>query len=242
MKTKVHPPAVLVTGGARRIGRAIALAFADSGWDVALHFNTSGKDAESTAQEIRGKGRQCVSFQACLDEPGEAGCLVERAGKFFPGLQAMVHSASLFRPSGLEEKDLFFLDEHMGIHVRAAWMLDAAFVRGVGKGAIVHFLDTKITTNKTEYAAYLLSKKALAELVKMSAVSFAPAIRVNAVAPGFILPPEGKGAGYLRSRAADVPLQRKGKLLNITDTVKFLVDNDYITGQVIFVDGGEHLM
>lgn len=242
MRKKTSAPAVLVTGGARRIGRAVALALADDGWDVALHYHTSEEEAKRTAAEIKRKGRRCVCFKAALDQPLAAEELLKDVVKAFPSLQALVHSASLFKPSGLGVEALPLLEAHFNIHVRAAWTMDAAFVRLVGCGSIVHFLDTRITSNKTEFAAYLLSKKALAELVRLSAVSFAPLVRVNAVAPGFILPPEGKGAAYLKNRAVDIPLKRKGDVANVTDAVRFLVRNDYITGQVIFVDGGEHLI
>lgn len=242
MKKQALAPAALVTGGARRIGRAVALALADDGWDIALHYHHSVDEANKTAAEIRSLGRRCVCFPAALEKPAEASRLVRDALKPFPGLNALIHSASLFEPSGFGEDALPLLDEHLNIHVRASWVLGASFVKDVQKGSIVHFLDTRVTTNKTSFAAYLLSKKALESLVGMTAIEFAPNVRVNAVAPGFILPPEGKGPRYLRSRAAGIPLKRKGDVEHVTDTVKFLLANDYVTGQVIFVDGGEHLI
>ena len=240
--TQLQHPAAIVTGGARRIGRAVALALADEGFDIALHFNQSEDEANEVAEEIRRKGRLCSLYQAPLDD-AEAACeLISQVYEDFSRLEVMVHSASIFRPSGFEGNALAVLDEHMNIHVRAAWVMGAEFVAKVKRGSIIHFLDTKITKNQTEFAAYLLSKKTLADLVKMTAAAFAPAIRVNAVAPGFILPPEGKDQLYLQLRAADIPLKRKGEVINVTDTVCFLVKNDYITGQIIFVDGGEHLI
>jgi NAD(P)-dependent dehydrogenase (short-subunit alcohol dehydrogenase family) len=238
---KINPSA-LVTGGARRIGRAVALALADEGFDIALHFNTSEQEANATAAEIRAKGRLCSLYQAPLNDTEAARGLVAQVHEDFPGLELLVHSASLFKPSGVGIEALPLLDEHMDIHVRAAWVMGAEFADQVKRGSIIHFLDTRITTNKTDFTAYLLSKKTLAELVKLTALAFAPAVRVNAVAPGFILPPEGKDQKYLDLRTMDIPLRRKGEVSDVTGAVSFLAGNDYITGQVVFVDGGEHLL
>lgn len=235
-------PAVLITGGACRIGRAVALAFARDGYDVALHYRSSHKEALATAVDIRRCGGGCVLLRAVLGSAVSGIALVRKAARALPGLSVLVHGASIFEPSGLAEEDIPALKEHMGVHVETAWGLNAAFRDIVGKGNILHFLDTSITRDRTAFAGYLLSKKALAELVRMSAASFAPDLRVNAVAPGFILPPKGKSAGYLRARAQQVPLRRQGSLDNICQALLFLVNNDYITGQTIFVDGGEHLI
>jgi NAD(P)-dependent dehydrogenase (short-subunit alcohol dehydrogenase family) len=236
-----NTPAALITGGACRLGKAVALALADDGYDIALHFNTSVKEAEQTAALIRRKGRRCVTFQCDLCDMAAAQELVRAAHRAFPGLSALIHTASVFKPSGLGVDDLPRLDEHMNIHVRCAWVLGAEYAARVKRGSILHFLDTKITADRTAFAGYLLSKKALAELVRMSAADFAPNIRVNAVAPGFILPPKNSKAAFAKSRAAQVPLKRQGRVEHVTEAVRFLLSNDYITGQVIFVDGGEHL-
>jgi NAD(P)-dependent dehydrogenase (short-subunit alcohol dehydrogenase family) len=138
-------------------------------------------------------------------------------------------------------EDLGLLEKHWAVHVKAPWGLTAEFAKLVKNGAVVNFLDTKIAKNKTDFGAYLLSKKALAELTTMQAVRFAPRVRVNAVAPGLILAPEGRGPWYLKKQAAGIPLKRPGSIRNIIQAVRFLITNDYVTGQTIFVDGGEHL-
>ena len=108
-------------------------------------------------------------------------------------------------------------------------------------GKIIHSRDARITQKDFNYCAYSLAKMALAELTKMAAVEFAPGIRVNGVAPGIILPPSGESIEYLDRKSKNVPLQRKGNISEIVKSVIFLTENDYVTGQIIFVDGGEHL-
>jgi NAD(P)-dependent dehydrogenase (short-subunit alcohol dehydrogenase family) len=235
-------PAALVTGGARRIGRDVALALAADGYDIALHYNTSAADAAKTAAVVRKLGVDCDIFPADLLDAGEAAALLRGAARRFPLLNVLVNSASLFLPSDMGVQGLVLLEQHLAIHVKAPWALSAEFVKVVGSGVILNFLDTKVTKNQTDFGAYLLSKKALAELTKMQAVAFAPAVRVNAIAPGLILAPEGKNAGYLRQRAAAIPLKRPGDVKDVIAAVRFLVTSGYVTGQTIFVDGGESLI
>jgi len=232
----------LVTGGARRIGRAVALSLAADGYDIALHYNASAADALKTAAAIRKLGVECDIFSADLRDTVDTEALLCGVLRRFSRLAVLVNSASIFRPSGLGNDGLKLLDENLAIHVRAPWVLSAGFVKAVKAGVIINFLDTKISGNMTAFGAYLLSKKALSELTKMQAVAFAPRVRVNAVAPGLILAPEGKGAGYLRQRARSIPLKRPGAVKDITQAVRFLVTSDYVTGQTVFVDGGEHLI
>ena len=116
------------------------------------------------------------------------------------------------------------------------------FARKVKKGNIVNILDANMAKPREGFAQYTLSKRMLAEWTELAAVEFAPGIRVNAVAPGLILPPASKGKGYLNRLSKDVPLKRKGSPLHVTHAVRFLLENDYVTGQVIFEDGGEHLL
>jgi len=239
---KDRRPAVLVTGGARRIGRAVALALAADGFDVAVHYNRSAPDAVKTAVAIKKTGADCDIFQADLFDEGDAAGLLWSVAKRFPSLSVLVNSASLFVPSDMGGEDTELLQKHWAVHVKAPWVLTAEFAKIVKSGVVVNFLDAAIAKNKTDFGAYLLSKKALAELTMMQAVRFAPHVRVNAVAPGLILAPEGRGSWYLKKRAAGVPLKRPGNVQDVTRAVRFLIASDYVTGQTIFVDGGEHLV
>lgn len=115
------------------------------------------------------------------------------------------------------------------------------FAKVCKKGHVINMIDTNIVKNKTQHLTYLLSKKALLELTKLSAIELAPRIRVNGIAPGLILAPTGKGEGHLLARAKNVPLKKQGSPENIVQSVQFLIENTYLTGQIIFNDGGEHL-
>ena len=241
MKTTARSTA-LVTGGARRIGREVALALATDGFDIAIHYNGSFPDAVQAAKLVKRAGVDCDIFQADLLDEDDLVGLVGGVAKRFPRLSVLVNLASLFVPSGLGTADLELLEKQWGVHVKAPWVLSSEFAKTVKSGAIVNFLDAAIVRNKSDFGAYLLSKKALADLTKMQAVRFAPRVRVNAVAPGLILPPAGKGRNYLKGLAGRVPLKRVGNPGNVAQAVRFLVANDYVTGQTIFVDGGEHLL
>lgn len=233
---------VLVTGAAQRIGKAIALALADRGYDIALHYNKSQKDAKSLAQEIKQKGVACELFACDLSKPAQVLMLLEKVHKKFPQLSLLINNASIFEPSSLGKAGLQALEDHWQINFCAPFVLIGEFARLCSQGHVINILDTKISQNKTDHAGYLLSKKCLAELTKMAALKLAPAIRVNGISPGIILAPAGKGQDYLRKRAQNVPLRRPGDVKFVTQSVEFLIDNEFMTGQILFVDGGEHLI
>ena len=233
--------AVLITGGAQRIGKSIALALADRGFDIALHYNHSRDEAAKVAQEIRQKGVRCDLFACDIQKEAQVLLLLEKAHRKFPHLNLLVNNASIFKPSGLGRQGLKSLDSHWAINFRAPFIMTGEFARLCRKGQIINILDTKITKNKTDYVGYLLSKKALGELTKISAVALAPNIRVNGISPGIILPPPNKGREYLEKRAEHIPLKKPGDVRYITKSVEFLLDNEFVTGHTVFVDGGEHL-
>lgn len=234
--------AALITGGAQRIGKAIALTLAERGFDIALHYNQSKDEALAVADEIRQKGVQCELFACDLYKESQVFLLLEKAHKKFRHLNLLVNNASIFNPSGLDRKGIKALDEHWAVNFKAPFILTEEFARLCGRGQIINILDTKVFKNKTDYVGYLLSKKSLAELTKISAVAFAPDIRVNGIAPGIILPPPGKDKSYLAKWARKIPLKRVGDVHFITQSVSFLLDNEFVTGQAICVDGGEHLI
>lgn len=231
----------LVTGGARRIGEAICRALARSGYSIALHYSTSDAAAEQTARRIHKDGGVCATFACDLADAHATEDLVPCVLEEFGRLDVLVNSASIFEKSTLAEGSLDVWDRHFAVNLKAPYILMRSFAHCAKQGSIVNILDTHVSRSKTTYAAYLLSKKTLGELTRMAAVEFAPRIRVNAVAPGIILPPGSRMDGYLDRLARQIPLQRKGNVGNIAHAVLFLLENDYVTGQVIFEDGGEHL-
>lgn len=241
MNKKKNAGTALVTGAARRIGRAIALELASLGYSIALHYHHSKEQAEVSAAEIRQKGVRCELFSCDLSDETQTSNLTAKVFKKFPSLNLLVNSASLFERSEFAVKDLKLFNDHFAINLKAPFILSCDFFRLCKKGQIINLLDANIVKNQTSHVAYLLTKKSLADMTKLAAVAFAPHIRVNGIAPGLILPARGETAESLDRMARKIPLKRKGDILTITQSIKFLIENDYLTGQIIFNDGGEHL-
>ena len=233
--------AALVTGGARRIGAAISLALARNGYDVALHYLNSVEAAERVADEIEGLGRRCRLFRCDLNDRRETANLVARVREHHSGLDVLVNNASLFERGTLADTGQDLLERHFNINFKAPFFLSQAFADGCARGHIINILDTRVSRSDPHHAAYTLSKKALLELTRMAARELGPAIRVNGVSPGMILPPPGGVADELERRSAGLPLKRIGDTDNVVAAVLFLLDNPFVTGECIYVDGGEHL-
>lgn len=233
--------AALVTGGARRIGAALAKALAQRGYDVALHYHTSGESAERTARDIEALGRRCRLFRCDLNDHDDTATLVPGVREQFPRLNVLVNNASVFERATLRETGRDLFERQFNVNFRAPFFLAQAFARVCAAGHIVNILDTRVRGSDSRHAAYTLSKKALLELTRMAAREFGPAIRVNGVAPGMILPPPGGVADELERRSAGLPLKRIGDTANVVAAVLFLIDNPFVTGECVYVDGGEHL-
>ncbi len=236
-------PIVLVTGAAKRVGAAISRHLADEGWSVVLHHNRSDEEALQLAAQLKKKypGQDFSTVQCDLSNTGEVLLLFEKPA--FKGLElnALVNNASIFMPGTLEELSPTFLKQQMGVNFEAPLFLMQAFMKTFGRGSVVNLLDTAITGNSDTHAAYLLAKKNLEALTRMAALAWAPAIRVNGVAPGPVLPPPGKGQEHLKKVIDKTPLKRQVDVIDIAQTVSFLLNNPSITGQVIFCDSGAHL-
>ena len=234
--------AALITGGAQRIGQGIALMLADLGYDIALHYSHSRSQAQSTALALEKKNVRCTLFQCDLADEDSTGKLVKSAAGQFPHLNLLVNNASIFEKSKFRSQDLPLLNRHFAVNLRAPFLLSCDFFALCKRGQIINILDTNIVKNKTSHVAYLLTKKSLADMTKLAAVEFAPQVRVNGIAPGLILPPAEENPEYLDRMAKNIPLRRKGSIAYIAQSVRFLIENDFLTGQFIFNDGGEHLI
>lgn len=231
--------AALVTGGAKRIGRAICLALASAGYAVAVHYNRA--DPGEVLDEVRAMGVDSEGFRCDLGDGKSVEALVGRVTERFPALEVLVNNASIFERGAIVDTTPDLFDRHMDVNLRAPLLLTCGFARLCKKGSIVNIVDTRVARVGSAYAAYLLSKKGLAELTRMAARELAPHIRVNAVAPGLILPPPAETEEYIESLAVKVPLARTGSPQEVAAAVMTLLENEYVTGQVFYVDGGEHL-
>lgn len=233
--------AALITGGAKRIGRAISLHLAKKGFDIALHYNTSTKEAKETILGIKNLRRKCKLFQCDLSNISTVLKLIKKVKKQFPNLSLLVNNASIFEEGGLIETDPTLFEKIFNVNFKAPFFLSRDFAKGFKKGHIINILDTNIKRQKTKYFAYTLSKKLLYELTKLSASELAPDIKVNAIAPGAILPPKGKDKNYMKMRAKNIPLKHTGGINDILKGIDFLLENNFITGECLFIDGGENL-
>lgn len=231
----------LITGSARRIGRAVALALAGSGANVVINYRSSAPEAEELVREIDGLGARGWALRADLTVAEELDGLVAQANQIAGRLDILVNNASIFPESTFDAFAWQDLSENIRIDAWAPVALGRHFARQTGSGHIVNMLDSRIVGYDWKHVAYHASKHLLGLFTREMAIQFAPGISVNAVAPGLILPPEGKGMDYLESLKDRLPLKRIGDPEYIADAVLYLVTSRFITGQVIYVDGGRHL-
>jgi len=231
----------LVTGGAKRLGRACALALAEAGVNVIVHYNRSAAQAEILCDELRGRGVQAWSLPGDLAEPQGVEGLLAPAVALAGPIQVLVNNASAFDPSRLEDVTFDQVTTNTAVNAWAPFVLSRAFAAQGLPGRIVNFLDTRVDGYDWPHVAYILSKHLLAVLTRMTALEYAPDITVNAVAPGLVLPPPGQEDSSLDHLTGSVPLRRHGSAEDIAQAVMFLLRSDFITGEVIHVDGGVHL-
>ena len=231
----------LVTGGAKRIGRAVALALADEGANVVIHYGRSRDEAEQAAAAIRHKGVEAWALQADLHKPDEAQGLFPRAVVAAGPIDVAVNNASIFQPSRLADFTAGDLATNVQVNAMAPLQIARALAAQGREGAIVNFLDARMLGCDAEHAAYHLSKRMLFALTRMMALEFAPAVRVNAVAPGLVLPPDGMDRRAFERLAHTNPLNRVGSVQAVVDAVLYLVQADFVTGQVLYVDGGRRM-
>ncbi len=233
----------LITGASRRIGRALAIALAGEGVNIAAHDRKALEaDIVKVCDEVAGCGAKAWNVTADLEKPEEYESLISRTIKTAGSLDILVNNASLFLPTPLNDIGFNDVMRHIHVNAWAPFVLSREFALLAGRGKIVNLLDTKITGFDRDHVAYVLSKQMLVSLTRMCALEFAPAITVNGVAPGLILPPAGKDEAYLEHLAPTVPLKRHGSTADIVDAVLYLLKGDFVTGQTLYVDGGRHLL
>jgi len=231
----------LITGAAKRIGRETALTLADQGVNVVIHFNRSDSEARRLAEQLQLKGVKVWTVQADFRRSDEYQTLIERAQQAAGGLDILINNASIFPLETLKDLTWSELSANMEVNAWVPFVLSRQFAERIGRGKIVNLHDSRLKGYDWTHVGYILSKHVLAAMTRMMVLEFAPNITVNAVAPGLILPPPGKDESYLQNLVHTVPLQRHGEAQDIADAVAFLVRSDFITGNVIYVDGGRHL-
>lgn len=242
MADRLQGRRVLITGGARRLGRVMALAVARAGGTVLIHHGHSPEDATRTQADIQALGGQAHVLQADLSDPAQASSLISQATAFGP-LYALVNSAAIFVPLSLQGTTLDDWERHLRVNLTAPFLLSQAFAAHLGEreGRIVNILDWRALRPSADHLPYTISKAALAALTRSLAVALAPRIPVNGIALGALLPPADGGdtTGVLRA----VPAGRWAEVNELEETLLFLLTGPtYITGEIIHLDGGRHLV
>lgn len=236
---------ILITGAARRLGRQFALACGRAGADLVLHHGHSPAEAEAVRDELVTMGRRAWILTADLSAPESAAALIERARERSP-LDGLVNSASIFQPLSLADTSLDDWNRHLSVNLTAPFLLSQAFGKAAPQGRIVNLLDWRALRPGADHFPYTITKAALAAMTRALAVALAPRISVNGLALGAILPPADAGPGdpATLNKAIDaVPAGRWSDPGEVEQSLLFLLAGPaYITGEIIHVDGGRHLV
>jgi pteridine reductase len=233
---------ILITGSARRLGEHLAIAAAQAGANVVIHHGHSPKEAEQTAGQIIRFGRKAWVIQADLEDPGQTAELIDRAATLTP-IDYLVNNAAIFEDLTWETTELMDWNRHLQVNLTAPFQISQAFARHYQgqNGAIVNILDWRALRPGADHLPYTISKAGLAALNSSLAAALAPRIRVNGIALGAILPPSD--GNISEKLVSATPAKRWANLNEVSDTMLFLLSGPgYITGEVIHVDGGRHLI
>ncbi len=243
----------MVTGGAKRIGATCVHALAEAGANVVIHYNSSATDAEKLAAKVREKGISAFTVQGNLLKEDETRRAFKEAVDTAGPVHILINSASIFPESSIDSFSWKELEENVRVNSWAPLLLSRLFAEQAifssssapedpsQCGNIINFLDSRIVDNDYRHAAYHLSKRMFFDITRMLSLDLAPIIKVNAIAPGLILPPEGEQVEYLEKLSSTNPLNRYGNLTDISSSLLFLIQNSFITGQTLFVDGGRRM-
>ncbi len=237
-------PTVLITGAGRRIGRAITLDMARHGWAVAIHYNSSAEAAEEVAEEIRGGGGGAVALQADLEDLDAVRGLLPACAEALGPPQCLINNASLFEQDEISTVSPDSFHRHLRVNLRAPVFLSQAFAASLADGAegnVINILDQRVWKLTPDYFSYTISKSALWAATQTMAQALSPRIRVNAIGPGPTLANARQSEAAFAKQQQATPLGRGPALREICSAVRFILDAPSMTGQMIALDGGQHL-
>ena len=237
---------IFITGAAKRIGKEIALCFSEMGWNIIIHYNSSKNDAQVLADEINGNNPDsAITVQGNLDVKEDVEKVINEVRDAFPTIDLLINNASTFYPTPIEDISEEHWDKLVGSNLKGPLFL----IKGLkdklkeSKGSIINITDTNLSKGVANYSIYSAAKAGLESITKGLARELAPHIKVNAIAPGAMLePPDVTWTEEQKSKViCSIPLNRMGSEKDISEAVKFLAKSNYITGQIIKVDGGRSL-
>ena len=244
MQPRPGSAAVLVTGGAQRLGLSIVRDLAAHGWTVVIHYNHSEDQAAAARDEICAEGGKAVAVQADLSCGVEAANLVRRASDLVGPIGVLINNASLFERDDIQSASTEVWRRQLDVNVQAPFLLSQTFAEHLGPaatGAIINMVDSRVLNLTRKHFSYTISKSALWTMTQTLAQAFAPRIRVNGVAPGPTLPWNGQSDADFKARCRRLPLQRPATAQEVAETVRFLISVTSVTGQLVALDGGDHL-
>ena len=237
---------IFITGAAKRIGKEIALCFSEMGWNIIIHYNSSKNDAQVLADEINGNNPDsAITVQGNLDVKEDVEKVINEVRDAFPTIDLLINNASTFYPTPIEDISEEHWDKLVGSNLKGPLFL----IKGLkdklkeSKGSIINITDTNLSKGVANYSIYSAAKAGLESITKGLARELAPHIKVNAIAPGAMLePPDVTWTEEQKNKViSSIPLNRMGSEKDISEAVKFLAKSNYITGQIIKVDGGRSL-
>ncbi len=242
--TDIAAPVVLVTGGARRVGKAIAEDLANHGWPVVIHANAAASAAQNLADSLIGRGARAAAIAGDLTDSDGLKALADAAAKPFGPVQVLINNASVFEDDSAVAPDFDAFDRHFAVHVKAPTGLAAAMANALPEGAeglIVNIIDQRVWALNPRFFSYTLSKSALWTATRTMAQAFAPRLRVNAIGPGPTLANERQEQGDFDKQVGGLILRRGPELGEFGATIRYLWEARSVTGQMIALDGGQHL-
>lgn len=241
---KIEGKTALITGGAHRVGKAITMTLARAGANVVVNYFSSDAAAQQTVQEAEALGVGALAVQADVADLESVRALVAAAADRFASVDILVNSASIWQKTPLPMGDFSGWHRVLGVLLNGSiYLADAVapMMQERGEGAMVNIVDLSAWKPFSGYIAHSVGKAGLLALTRQLALELAPAVSVNAVAPGPVLPPPGYGQEQVARVASRTLKGRWGKAQDVADAVRFLVEADYITGEVLVVDGGERI-
>ncbi len=243
-KSPSDKPVAVVTGAARRVGREIALSMAERGLAVVVHHGTSTVEANVLVNRIRSQGGTAIAVSADLRDPRAAAMAVFESAAQLGEVTTLINSAAVFQDRALPWVDLYHCNVHLSVNLLSPIFLAQQFIRQLGEGQrghIINILDWRAQRPGAHHLVYTATKAALLSVTKSLALQLAPLIQVNGLAPGAILPPEDRTNWHEQRAITSIPLKRTGSPKALVDAVNFLLDSNFITGEILNVTGGEEL-
>ena len=237
---------IFITGAAKRIGKEIALTFKELGWNIIIHYNSSKKDADDLANQInKDNPNSAKTVQGNLDIKEDVQKILSEVSETFPSINVLVNNASTFYPTPIDEISEDHWDKLIGSNLKGPLFLIQGLKKQLqaSKGSIINITDTNLSKGVPNFSIYSAAKAGLEAITKGLARELAPDIKVNAIAPGAMLePPDVTWTEEQKNKVIEnIPLNRMGSEKDIADAVSFLAHSEYITGQIIKVDGGRSL-